>query len=355
MKSKLSAFDIASLIITIMVWSPFNLSIGSPNAGMAGRLWGPLERTVDKSSGPDNARVRAGIDEAADWRHRAPIASATLLALLCSAVVVAVHAATGAIPGRLGSYRSGIITILGFALAAAYSARKHTMWLSACLLRLATRLPPSISRRLILMDHLKTWGTMHITIGVIAILPFWWHVDAGRATPLERALECTVIMVVLSGLFGAVIHDLLPHSRRMGPKSQALPVDVEVSYQQFYVEAEESILGHSEDLVRAYLKHVRPLLNGSQPPAQLIWATLRGIDPALRACQAARLGVATAGADGALYNELLGIAERKVRLEQNEFNSHLSTAWLRFHIALVVIMGVEIAFHVTGVLYFVGA
>ena len=267
---------------------------------------------------------------------------------------MAVHAATGEIPGRLGSYRSGIITLLGFALATAYSARKRTMWLSESLRRLATRLPPSIARRLILMDHLKTWGTMHITIGVIAILPFWWHVDAGRATPLERALECTVIMVVLSGLFGAAIHDLLPHSTRMGPKSQAFLVDVEVSYQQLYVEAEESILGHSEDLVRAYLKYVRPLLNGSQPPAQLIWATLRGIDPALRACQAARLAVATAGGDGPLYNELLGIAERKVRLEQNEFNSRLRTAWLRFHIALVVIMGVEIAFHVSGVLYFVG-
>jgi hypothetical protein len=294
-------------------------------------------------------------DEAADRRHRAPIASVTLWALLCTAVVVAVHAATGAIPGRLGSYRSGIITILGFALAAAYSARKRTMWLSVHLLRLATRLPPSIARRVILMDHLKIWGTMHITIGVIAMLPFWWHVDAGRATLLERALECTVIMVVLSGLFGAAIHDLLPHSRRMRPTSGACLEDVEGGYQQLYVEAEESVLGHSEVLVRAYLKHVRPLLIGSQPPARLIWATLRGIDPALRACQPARLAVATAGADGSLYGELLKIAERKVRLEHNEFNSHLGTAWLHFHIALVVIMGVEIAFHVTGVLYFVGA
>jgi hypothetical protein len=129
----------------------------------------------------------------------------TLWALLCGGVVVAVHAATGEIPGRLGSYRSGIITLLGFVLAAAYSARKRTMWLSESLRRLATRLPASIARRLIRIDHLKTWGTMHIKIGVIAMLPFWWHVDAGRATPLERALECTVVTVVLSGLFGAAI------------------------------------------------------------------------------------------------------------------------------------------------------
>jgi hypothetical protein len=298
--------------------------------------------------------VREQIGEAADRRHTAPIASVTLWALLCGAAVVAVHAATGAIPDRLGSYRSGIITILTFALAAVYSARKRTLWLSVRWLRLAMRLPRSIARRLILMDRLETWRTMHLTIGVIALLPFWWHVDAGRATLLERTLESTVILVVLSGLCGAAIHDLLPHSMRIRPNSEVRLADVEAGYHQLYVEAEESVLGHSEDLVRAYLINVRPLLIGSQPPARLIWATLRGTDPAPRACQAARLAEATAGGDGPLYGELVGIADRKVRLEHNEFNLRLCTGWLKFHIALVVIMGVEIAFHVTGVLYFAG-
>jgi hypothetical protein len=278
----------------------------------------------------------------------------TLWALLCGAAVVAVHAVTSAVPGRLGSYRSGIITILAFALAAVYSARKHTLWLSVRWLRLAVRLPRSIARRLILMDRLETWRTVHITIGVIVLLPFWWHVDAGRATLLERALESTVILVVLSGLFGAAIHDLLPHSMRVRPNSEVRLEDVEAGYHQLYLEAEESVLGHSEDLVCAYLKNVRPLLIGSQSPMRFIWATLRGTDPAPDACRAARLARATAGGDAPFYSELVGIAERKVRLEHNQFNLRLSTAWLNFHIALVAIMGVEIAFHVTGVLYFAG-
>jgi hypothetical protein len=269
-------------------------------------------------------------------------------------VIIALHAATSAIPGRLGSYRTGIFTILAFALAAVYSARKHTLWLSVRWLRLATRLPRSIARRLILIDRLETWRTLHITIGVLALLPFWWHVDAGRASLLERTLESTVILVVLSGLFGAAIHDLLPHSMRIRPNSEVRLEDVEAGYHQLYEEAEESVLGHSEDLVRAYLKNVRPLLIGSQPPTRFIWATLRGTDPAPRACQTARLTRATAGVDAPLYDDLVGIAERKVRLEHNQFNLRLSTTWLNFHIALVVIMGVEIAFHVTGVLYFAG-
>ena len=62
----------------------------------------------------------------------------------------------------------------------------------------------------------------------------------------------------------------------------------------------------------------------------------------------------TAGSDEAIYRELVEVAARKVRLEHNQFNLRLNTAWLGFHIALVAILGVEVAFHVTGVLYFLG-
>ena len=58
--------------------------------------------------------------------------------------------------------------------------------------------------------------------------------------------------------------------------------------------------------------------------------------------------------DEASIRELVGIAERKVRLEHNQFNLRLGTVWLKFHIALVLIMAVEIVFHITGALYFAG-
>ena len=308
----------------------------------------------ERAAEAGDTRVRAQIGEAADRRHTAPIASVTLWALVCGAAVTAVHAVTGDLPGRLGSYRTGIITIIAFTLAILYSVRKQTLWLSVHWLRLATRMPRAIARRLILMDRLETWRTLHITIGVLALLPFWWHVDAGRATPLERVLEGTVVLVVLSGLLGTAIHDLLPHSMRVRSNSEVRLEDVEAGYHRLYVEAEETVLGHSEELVRAYLKNVRPLLVGSQPQLRLMLATLRGSDPAPTACASARAAVATAAADGALYAGLVAIAERKVRLEHNDFNLRLGRNWLKVHIALVTIMLFEIVFHVTGVLYFVG-
>jgi hypothetical protein len=298
--------------------------------------------------------VRAQVGEAADRRHTAPIASVTLWALLCGVAVIAIHAATSGVPGRLGSYRSGIVTIFAFTLAMLYSMRKHSLWLSVRWLRVAARMPRAIGRRLVLLDRLETWRTMHLTISVLAMLPFWWHVDAGRATPLARALEVTVVLVAFNGLLGTAIHDLLPQFTRVRPGSEVRLEDVEAGYHRLYLEAEESVLGHSEALVRAYLKNVRPLLIGSQPPGRLLWATLSGIDPAPGACRAARAAAALAGGDGPLYDELGGIAERKVRLELNEFTLRLGRVWLRIHISLVMIMICEVVFHVAGVLYFVG-
>ncbi len=278
----------------------------------------------------------------------------TLWVVICGAVVLAIHAATAIIPARLGSYRTGIITLLTFLLAAIYSVRKHTLWLSVRWLRLASRLPRSFARRLVLMDRLETWRTLHITIGMLALLPFWWHVDAGRATILERALESTVILVILSGFCGVLIHDLLPRAMRVRPNQEVRLEDVEAAYHQLYFEAEEAILGHSEALVKAYLKNVRPLLIGEQPAARLAWATLRGSDPSPRACRTALRDATSVGSDEPIYRDLVEVAARKVRLELNQFNLRLGTVWLKFHIALVMIMGIEILFHVTGVLYFVG-
>jgi hypothetical protein len=87
---------------------------------------------------------------------------------------------------------------------------------------------------------------------------------------------------------------------------------------------------------------------------RLAWATLRGTDPAPRACRTAILAEGKLNKDRPIYGELVEIAERKVRLEHNQFNLRLGTSWLKVHIALVIFMTVEIAFHVVGVLYFMG-
>ncbi len=49
------------------------------------------------------------------------------------------------------------------------------------------------------------------------------------------------------------------------------------------------------------------------------------------------------------------MAERKVRLEHNDFDLVLSVRWMRIHIGLAITIGVLIAFHIAGVTLLLGS
>lgn len=298
--------------------------------------------------------VKAQVGEAAARRHTAPIASMTLWAMLCGAAVVVLHMSSVELGTRLGSYRTGIITAIAIGFNITYTLRKRLLWLSVRVLRLTMRLPRPLALRFLLLDRLETWRTIHVTIGVFVMLPFWWHLQYGRAGRLETTLEAVVILMVVSGFVGAIIGDYLPIRMRKWPNQEVRLEDVESAFHALYVEAEEMVLGHSEALVHAYLRNVRPILTGNQPAFAMLWATLSGSDPARRARIRARKPDAEPGADAATYANLADIAERKIRLEHNEFNLRLCTNWLNFHRFLVMLTVILVIFHVVGVLYFAG-
>lgn len=269
-------------------------------------------------------------------------------------IVLIAHALTRKVPVRLGSYRTGILTLSVFVLAILYYVRKRNLWLSARWLRIAARMPQAAARRLVLFDRLETWRMIHVTVGVLMLLPFWWHTEAGPATPLETMLKGGVLMLVLTGLIGVTTQALLPHETELRGDQEVRPQDVDRRLHELYVEAEEAILGHSETLVRAYLKNVRPLMANAHPGYRFFWATLSRTDPAPPLCAAARAAGAELGSEGEIYNRLVAIAERKIRLEHNRFNLRFSKTWLRYHIGLFMIVTVMVVFHVAGVLYFAG-
>ncbi len=325
----------------------------SPGRNPIEREDGPSSLPSEENSPPGKA-ARIQIGEAAARRHTAPIASMLLWGALCASTVIALHQLSAGWSARQGSYRTGIFTLSVFLLAILYPVRKYTLWFSLHWLHLASRLPRTWAVRLLLFDRLETWRVVHITLGVFAILPFWWHTQFGRRSLLELALEILVILLVLSGFLGALIEDFLPvRMLRLGNQEVRLE-DVETVSHQLYVEAEELVLGHSEALVRAYLSFVRPILAASQPYHTLLWATLTGINPAPVVCKPARFHAAGFGAEASVFNELVNIAERKVGLDQNQFNLKLGMTWLRLHRRLALGVLMLIIFHVAGVLYFAG-
>ncbi len=279
----------------------------------------------------------------------------TLWALGCGLCVVAIHLAPPRYGVWLGPYRSGIANVAGFALAAFYTVRKRWMWLSVRIMRLAMRMPRAVAHRLLLADRLESWRRFHVIIGVAVIAPLWWHMQGAGTGPnrLEAVLAALTVLLMLSGLAGAVIQDFLPRAMRIRPGQEVRRDDVDAAIHEVYVEAEEAILGRSEALVQTYLKTIRPVLLGHRPRRALFMATLTGADPAAPVGVRLRALEAPPG-EGQTWEKLVAMAERKVRLEHNDFDLVLSVRWMRIHIGLAITIGILIAFHIAGVLYFSG-
>lgn len=278
----------------------------------------------------------------------------TMWALGCGLCVVVIHLTRWG--AGLGSYRSGIATLVGFGLASCYTVRKRWMWLSVRAMRLASRMPHPIAHRLLLADRLESWRLVHVIIGVAVIGPLWWHMEQGGTGPsrLEAALAALTVLLMLSGLTGAIVQDFLPRAMRIRPGQEVRREDVDSAVHELYVEAEEAILGRSEVLVKTYLKIIRPVLLGTQPRRAMFIATLTGGDPAAPVGHRLRANATDVPEDTQTWEKLVTIAERKVRLEHNDFDLVLSVGWMRVHIGLAIVLGVLIAFHVVGVLYFAG-
>jgi hypothetical protein len=279
----------------------------------------------------------------------------TLWALGCAVVVAAVHLATPGLAQRLGAYRSGIATLAGFGLASLYSVRKRWMRMAVRVMRVVSRMPHAVAHRMLIADRLESWRVYHVILGVGVVLPLWWHLEQGfHPSWLESSLAALAVLLMLSGLTGALIQDLLPHSMRIRPAQEVRHEDVEAALHELYVEAEEAILGHSEALVQAYLKYVRPVMLGTRPARAMFMVTLAGSDPAAPVAARLREQGAHLGDEAETWGRVVTLAERKVRLDHNLFNLSLGVGWLRAHIALAIALGVLTVFHIAGVLYFAG-
>jgi hypothetical protein len=275
---------------------------------------------------------------------------------ICLIAVAGLNAATSTFGRQIGEYWSGSIALASFIAIAWYSVRKRNIWFSIRVLQFTGKVfPAAIQRRLVILDRLETWRAFHLTLGMLALLPLSWHITTAVMSPLEVVLLSLVLLLFISGIFGAILQDKLPYSMMRLAEHEVRLEDVDSKVSAVYREAEEKILGHSDQLTQAYTRYIKPVLLSDQPASRwtLLMATIRGIDPGQRACAAAAARISESG-DEKTYGELLALAARKVNLDHNSFNIHLSTGWLDFHIILSVLTFALLTFHVAGVLYFGG-
>jgi hypothetical protein len=153
--------------------------------------------------------------------------SLALWALACGAAVIVLHHATSDVGLKVGAYRTGIATVLLFALAAVIAMHRriamalpHRFGHAASQQRVRQNLPsqslsntpsPSWSIRP------KTWQRIHIALAIGAGLPLWWHCDLGRASAADLLVKTAAMLLLTTGFLGIAITDL-SRWRLLSPK-----------------------------------------------------------------------------------------------------------------------------------------
>jgi len=287
--------------------------------------------------------------------RRRTLPQMTPIAIGCGVLVVIARFLAPGIEHRVGVYLSGIITLILFVAVALYSVRKRNLWFSLRMLVVARKvLPKGIFQRVVFLDRLETWRAAHVVIAMLSLLPFWWHMQRHLMGPLEASLASAVALLFISGLFGVLIQDRLPHYMTQFAEHEVRTQDVNAKINAVYVEAEEKILGHTEEFTKDYLARIKPLLMEDRSSWTLFGATVSRRDIGSEVNLALSSNNPYRDAEANTWKQLVDLATRKVNLEQNDFNLWLSVSWLRFHIVVAVLTFALIAFHVLAVLYYGG-
>ena len=256
----------------------------------------------------------------------------------------------------IGVMTSGLLTLGGMLMAAAYALRRRFLRLSLYLLRPFTVVPflRPLQTLAVRLDQLRNWRVAHLVIGIVCVVPLGWHVRAAHGGLTEQVLLICVFLVIGSGLLGAVVQYLLPQSLLYATERQVRMRDVHEKQRALYVEAEEQILGRkNETFIESYLAEVKPVLLQETPLLSLWQAVLLRKDPGIHLQN--RLGALLTGFqtdEREAFQHIIGLAEEKVRLDVNLFQLKLTTGWLVFHAAVVISGGALTVLHIVSVLYF---
>ena len=257
---------------------------------------------------------------------------------------------------QLGVMTSGLLTLGGMLMAAAYALRRRFLRLSLYTLRPFAVVPflRPLQHFAAQCDQLRNWRVAHLIIGLVCIVPLWWHVQAAHGGVIEQLLFGCVVLVIGSGLFGALVQYLLPQSLLSAAERQVRMRDVQEKQRELYVEAEEQILGHKTDnFIETYLAEVKPVLLQETPVFALCQALLLRKDLGARLQQRLILLLERLEQhEHEAFQHLIGLAEEKVRLDVNLFQLSLTTGWLVFHDAVIVVGGGLTLLHIIAVLYF---
>jgi hypothetical protein len=128
------------------------------------------------------------------------------------------HKAAGDLGNRIGAYQSGLATLALFLFATFVILWPRIARSLRSIENTARSVqsPPVGSDRNLshqpgepLLAKPGRRLKVHIAAAIAAMLPFWWHCELQRASPVDQLLKGTAILLVISGVLGVTALDIL--------------------------------------------------------------------------------------------------------------------------------------------------
>jgi hypothetical protein len=254
-----------------------------------------------------------------DHTHRKWLAASLIILGVATAVYIpyALHSRSGPSGGSPIGLAFGIVGSLFMVFAGLLAGRKKVpVWR---------------------LGRAQTWMRGHLWLGLLSLPIIFFHAGFRFGGPLTTVLMVLLIIVVASGLFGALLQHYLPNVMTLQVPSETIFEQIDHVRAQF-VEDADSVVAAAESaasgeqgaarLISFYRREMRPFLesHGARHPMLSNRERAHSAFEGLRMLVPAELQEAT--------RRLEQICEEERQLERQTLLHHWLHGWLMLHIPL---------------------
>lgn len=201
------------------------------------------------------------------------------------------------------------------------------------------------------LGSMQAWLQAHIYIGLICAALIFIHSGFHFHWNFSSFLFLLFLLVVVSGIIGALIYKTIPLSIAKYGKEVITYERVIDGLQQYYLDAEKSISNTSDEFKKVYEKHIKPLFQSKEPD----WKYLMMEEQELlnKRKQTFELLKKTIPANEVYdLNILCTILIEREKLAFKGSKLKLLRIWLNIHMPLVFAMLTAAVFHILSIVYF---
>lgn len=254
------------------------------------------------------------------------------LAVFISGIIYVSHSYEGGHRGwTLTGVVLGILSVLAMLFLMSYKIRKHVYRL---------RLGPT-----------NTWLSAHKYIGIVVVALVLMHTGFRFSGDFSAFLLALFLLVISSGMAGALIYKLTPVSLTKASKEIPAEEQIMLSYKKFLEDADKGSANMAKESGEIYAKEVRPLLLSKR----IRWGYLLTEERALiRRLEEKmeRVNKQAQAGDHYSFRLLTALVIEKERLAFRFVKLQSLNAWLTIHLPLSFALIAAVIVHIVSVTYF---